>query len=112
MYDPKWNVELEPGFFEPKIPEDYMKLRERGLIGINLENWPVLKVAPGMPAEKAGVKDEDVVLKVNGNDISHIKSSGDALSLLLGKAGEKVVLAVKRGEQTLTFEIERVPISK
>ena len=112
MYDPKWNVELEPGFFEPKIPVDYMKLRERGLIGINLENWPVLKVTPGMPAEKAGVKDEDVVLKVNGNDISHIKSSGDALSLLLGKAGEKVVLAVKRGEQTLTFEIERVPISK
>ena len=112
MYDPKWNVELEPGFFEPKIPVDYMKLRERGLIGINLENWPVLKVTSGMPAEKAGVKDEDVVLKVNGNDISHIKSSGDALSLLLGKAGEKVVLAVKRGEQTLTFEIERVPISK
>jgi hypothetical protein len=109
MYDPRWDVELEPDFFEPKIPADYMESGQRGLIGINLENWPTLKVVPGMAAEKAGVKDGDVVLKVNGNSISNIKSSGEALNLLSGKAGEKVVLTVKRGEQMLTFEIERGP---
>jgi len=107
MCDPKWDVELEPDFFEPNIPADYMRPEERGLIGINLENWPTLKVGSGTAAEKAGVKDGDVVLKVNGNSISHIKSSGDALNLLSGKAGEKVVLTVKRGQQILTFEIER-----
>ena len=112
MCDPKWDVELEPDFFEPKIPVDYIKPEERGLIGINLENWPTAKVVSGMAAEKAGVKDGDVVLKVNGNSISHIKSSGDALNLLSGKSGEKVVLTVKRGEQILTFEIERAPLSK
>ena len=109
MYDPKWDVDLEPDFFEPKIPADYMNAEERGLIGINLENWPKLKVVSGMAAEKAGVKDGDVILKVDGNDISDIKSSDDALNLLSGKAGEKVVLTVKRGEQILTFEIEREP---
>jgi len=109
MYDPKWDVELEPDFFEPKIPVDYIRPEQRGLIGINLENWPTLKVISGMAAEKAGVKNGDVVLKVNGNSISHIKSSGDALNLLFGKVGEKVVLTVKRGEQILTFEIERMP---
>jgi hypothetical protein len=109
VYDPKWDVDLEPDFFEPKIPADYMNAEERGLIGINLENWPKLKVVSGMAAEKAGIKDGDVVLKVNGNDISDIKSSDDALNLLSGKAGEKVVITVKRGEQILTFEIEREP---
>lgn len=109
MYDPKWDVEFDPNFFEPKIQDDYIKPEERGLIGINLESWPTLKVVEGMPAENAGVKSGDVVLKVNGNSISHIESSGDALKLLSGKAGEKVVLTVKRGEQILTFEIERAP---
>jgi outer membrane lipoprotein-sorting protein len=110
MCDPKWDVELEPDFFEPKIPEGYIRPEQRGLIGINLENWPTLKVVSGMPAEKAGVKDGDVVLKVNGNSVSHVESSGDALNLFSGKAGEKVLLTVKRGEQILTFEIERAPL--
>jgi hypothetical protein len=109
VYDPKWDVDLEPDFFEPKIPAGYIESGQRGLIGIDLENWPTLKVISGMAAEKAGVKDGDVVLKVNGNSISNIKSSGEALNLLSGKAGEKVVLTVKRGEQILTFEIEREP---
>ena len=109
MYDPMWDVELGPDFFVPKIPADYIKPEERGLIGINLENWPTLKVVSSMAAEKAGVKDGDVVLKVNGNNITDIKSSGDALNLLSGKAGEKVVLTVKREEQILTIEIERAP---
>ncbi len=110
MCDPKWDVELESDFFEPKIPVDYIKPEERGLIGINLENWPTVKVGSGMAAEKAGIKNGDVVLKVNGNSVSHIESSGDALNLLFGKVGEKVVLTVKRGEQILTFEIERAPM--
>jgi len=110
MCDPKWDVELETDFFEPKIPVGYVRYEERGLIGINLENWPTLEVILGMAAEKAGVKNGDVVLKIDGNSIPHGMSSGDALNLLLGKAGEKVVLTVKRGEQILTFEIERAPM--
>jgi len=112
MCNPKWDVELEPDFFEPKIPVGYMRPEQRGLIGVILEDWPTLKVGSGTAAEKAGVKDGDVVLKVNGNSISHIKSSGDALNLLAGKVGEKVILTVKRGEQIFTFEIERVPLPK
>jgi len=109
MYDPQWDVELESDFFEPKIPAGYVEPEQRGLIGIDLENWPTLKVVPGMAAEEAGVKSGDVVLKVNGNRITRIESSSDALSLLSGQVGEKAVLTVKRGEQILTFEIERAP---
>ncbi len=112
MYDPQWDVELEPDFFEPKIPADYVEPQQRGFIGISLENWPTLKVNPGMAAEKAGIKDGDVVLKVNGQDIFNIKSSADAQNLLLGKVGEKAVLTVKRAEQIVTFEITREPLPK
>ncbi len=112
MYDPQWDVELESDFFEPKIPAGYVEPEQRGLIGIDLENWPALKVVPGMAAEKAGVKSGDVVLEINGNRISPVGSSSDALSLLSGKVGEKVVLTVKREEQILTFEIERAPVPK
>jgi C-terminal processing protease CtpA/Prc len=112
MYDPKWDVELESDFFEPKIPVGYVKPQQRGLIGIDLENWPTLKVSPGMAAEKAGIKDGDVVLKVNGNSIFHVKSSADAQNLLLGKVGEKVSITVKREAQIVTFEIVREPLPK
>ncbi|MGE5293218.1 MAG: PDZ domain-containing protein [Solirubrobacterales bacterium] len=112
MYDPQWDVELEPDFFEPKIPAGYVEPEQRGLIGINLENWPAIKVVPGMAAEKAGVQSGDVVLKINGSSISGITSSSDALTLLSGKVGEKVALTVRRGEQTLDFEIERTPAPK
>jgi hypothetical protein len=112
MYNPKWDVELGHDFFEPNIPADYIKPEQRGFIGIGLENWPTLKVYPGMAAEKAGIKDGDVVLKVDGNSIFHIKSSVEAQNFLLGQVGEKVVLTVKRGEQIITFEIEREPLPK
>lgn len=94
------------------IPASSIRPEERDLIGINIENWPTLKVVSGMPAEKAGIEDGDVVLKVDGNSISHIESPSDAQNLLFGKAGEKVVLAVKRGEQILAIEIERAPLPK
>ena len=54
----------------------------------------------------------DVVLKVNGDSIVHIKSTADALVILFGKIGEKVALTVTRGEQILTFEIAREPSAK
>lgn len=112
MYDPRWDVELESDFFEPKIPAGYVESGQRGFLGIDLENWPALKVVPGMAAEKAGVRSGDVVLQINGDSIPPAASSGDALNLLSGKVGEKVALTIKRGEQILTFEIERAPQPK
>jgi len=49
-------------------------------------------------------------LKINGNSIENIKSSDDALKILLGKAGEKVSFTVKRGEQIITIEVVREPL--
>jgi len=112
MFAPQWNIELEADFFEPKIPEGYILSEERGYIGLNLQNWPVVKVYPGTPAEKAGIKDGDIILKINDNIITNSVSSSDAMDMLFGKIGDKVVLTVQRGEQTLTFEVEKAALPK
>jgi len=91
-------------------PRKAMKVQ--GFIGIDLSSWPTIKVAPGMPAEKAGLQNGDVVIKVGGKDISQIKIPGDALKILVGPAGEMLSITVKRDEQVLDFNVERVPLPK
>jgi hypothetical protein len=112
QYGPKWDVELESDFFEPRIPADYMKPEERGFIGINVDNWPVVTVTPDGAAEKAGIKDGDVLLEFNGNSVSHLKSSEEVQIFLLGKIEQKDVLTIQRGEEVLTIEVERGPSPK
>jgi C-terminal processing protease CtpA/Prc len=53
-----------------------------------------------------------VVIRVNGKDVSHITTSGDALKVLRGPAGEMLSITVKRNEQVLDFNVERVPFQK
>jgi carboxyl-terminal processing protease len=55
----------------------------------------------GQPAEKAGVLAGDIVLKVDGKDITGMDTN-DAVLLIRGPKGSKVVLTIKReGEKDL-----------
>jgi hypothetical protein len=83
-------------------------IKVQGVIGIDLSQWPTIKVIPKMPAEKAGLQSGDVVIKVSGKDISQIKTPSDALKMLVGPAGEILSITVKRNEQAFDFDIERV----
>jgi hypothetical protein len=83
----------------------------KGIIGIELANWPTIKVFPKMPAEKAGLRTGDVVIRVNGKDVSHIKTAGDASQSLSGAVGEILRIRVKRNEQILDFDVEIGTIS-
>ena len=104
-------LENDPGFITVmQRPRKAMKVQ--GIIGIDISKWPTIKVAPGMPAEDAGVQSGDVVIRVNGKDVSHITTSGDALKILRGPAGEMLSITVKRDEQVLDFNVERVPLPK
>jgi hypothetical protein len=87
-------------------------IKVQGVIGIDISNWPTINVAPGMPAEGAGVQSGDIVIKVDGKDTSQIKTSGDALKVLRGPAGEMLSITVKRNEQIFDFDVERVPPPK
>jgi len=87
-------------------------LRVQGFIGIDISNWPTIKVIPDMPAEKAGLQSGDVVNRVNGKDVSHVTTPGDAFKVLRGPAGEMLSITVKRDEQAHDFGVERVPFPK
>lgn len=58
------------------------------------------------PAETAGIKAGDIITKVNGEEVTKDNVS-DMSNKIKGEEGTKVKLEVKRGEETLTFEVER-----
>lgn len=67
---------------------------------------------PNSPAEKAGIKPNDILTAVNGTNVTG-KSISDVSSLIEGKAGTSVALTIQRPStnQTLTFHIVRGVIS-
>jgi len=58
------------------------------------------------PAEKAGLKTDDVLLKVNNEDIKG-KSTSEIASIVKGKTGTKVTLTVMRDKEELEIVIKR-----
>ncbi|HBQ45903.1 MAG TPA: peptidase S41, partial [Ruminococcaceae bacterium] len=61
-------------------------------------NMEVIEVAPGSPAEKAGVKKGDTIIAVNGDDVARITYAA-ALNQLDGPAGTKVTFRLLRAAQ-------------
>ncbi len=63
----------------------------------------VAAVTPGSPAEKAGVKEGDVLLKVDGKDVANLQGFS---GLLRGLApGQTVKVVLSRGDQEQTVEV-------
>jgi regulator of sigma E protease len=61
----------------------------------------VVQVAPGTPAETAGIKFEDRIIKVEGKDVLSVDQFG---TLMKSWAGLKVNLTIERGPTTPLFE--------
>lgn len=83
-------------------------------IGIYIEEKEgyinVVSTIKGQPAEKAGIKKDDLIISVNDTDVKDMgleKSS----SMIKGPNGTKVKIGVKRGEKILTFDITRETIT-
>ncbi|NDK07914.1 PDZ domain-containing protein [Candidatus Gracilibacteria bacterium] len=72
--------------------------------------FKIISAISGTPAEKAGLKGGDRVLKVNGKEITKENSLNEVVSWIKGPAGTKVKLNVKRGEEIFDVEIKRAKI--
>lgn len=69
----------------------------------------VISPMKGSPAEAAGLRAKDLVIAINGEDMTGVP--GDlALKKILGPAGEPVTLTIRRGEETLDLTIIRAVI--
>ncbi|NLI93403.1 MAG: PDZ domain-containing protein [Peptococcaceae bacterium] len=83
-------------------------------IGIELEmvaeGVQVTKVMDGYGAAKAGIKPGDIITEAEGDSFAG-KTSEYCVSKLRGPEGTKVNVKVKRGAETLSFELERKVIT-
>jgi len=61
------------------------------------------QIMPGSPAEKAGLKSEDIVLKVNGREISSFAQLRNIVGLM--RVGEKVDLDILRNGKPRTVSV-------
>ncbi len=60
----------------------------------------ILEVAPGSPADRAGIRVEDIITRVDGTEIA---SGGDLRRVLRGHVpGDTVSLTLRRGDRTVT----------
>ena len=71
----------------------------------------VVSVMEDSPAEKAGLKPEDILIGVDGKDITNL-SLDYAMSLVKGAEGSEVVITVKRGDETLDLPMKRAKIEQ
>lgn len=69
----------------------------------------VLKVLNDTPAEKSGLRAQDIIVGVNGKSTED-KTLGEVVHNIRGKIGTTVKLAVVRGDESKEFNIERAEI--
>ncbi len=79
-------------------------------VTIGVKDSMVIVISPmrGTPAEKAGLKANDIITKVDGKPVN---SSDDAASLIRGPAGTEVTLTIYRDGETFDAAIVRQDIS-
>jgi len=69
----------------------------------------ITEVKPGGPAEKGGLKVDDLIIKLDGADMSNADTT-DLVKLVAGlRPGTVVAVEVKRGAETLTLKIKLGP---
>ncbi|MCC7196965.1 S-layer homology domain-containing protein [Candidatus Peregrinibacteria bacterium] len=78
-----------------------------GVVIDEFENQPIiLSVIKDSPAEKAGLKAGDILLKIDQKSLEGL-STDEISRLIKGDAGTKITLEIKRNLETFTFTIIR-----
>lgn len=98
-------------FFDPKQSKDFSESIGGSFDGIGVElgikDGILTVVAPldGSPAQKAGIRSGDKILKVGGKAIADL-TSDEAIGLIRGKKGTKVIITVLHQGENDTKDIE------
>jgi len=70
-------------------------------------NIVVMTVFGDTPAADAGIQEGDIIIKVDGKKPENVD---DAVGMITGEAGTKVKVTVKRGDETIDFDLTRQKI--
>lgn len=107
---------LDP-YSQYMTPKQYQEFREETSgdyfgIGVEIsqeqEGLRIVAPYPGSPAEKAGLLPGDLILRVEGDDISKI-GTAEAVGRIKGRKGTKVLLGIKREGWK---EIKDIPVER
>jgi carboxyl-terminal processing protease len=101
-------------YFTPKEARDFNDQLTNSFSGIGAQlgqdkdkNLQIIAPIAGLPAEKAGLKAGDLIVRINNTSTTGM-SLEDAVNRIKGKKGTKVTLQIVRDRsQTLTFTITR-----
>lgn len=103
-------------YFTPEEFDRYMEVASGVYEGIGVvvtedDNKATYVIAPqkGTPADLAGIRSGDRIIKVDGEDIS-IAGVDEVVRRVKGPAETKVDVTVSRGEQVLDFNLVRASI--
>ena len=100
-------------FMPPKENKEFRQSLDGKLQGIGAElmyrHDQIVVVAPlkGSPAEEAGLMPEDIIIKVDEEDITGYTLS-EAVEIIRGPKGTEVLLTIERGEEKESLEISIV----
>jgi carboxyl-terminal processing protease len=101
-------------YFPPKESQDFVSTLEGDFEGIGAyvdmeQPGTLVIISPivGSPAEKAGILPGDIVRAVDGKKITEDMQTSDAVALIKGPSGTKVVLTIERDGSTFDVEITR-----
>jgi carboxyl-terminal processing protease len=110
---------LDPhsSFLTPELYEE-MQADTHGEFGgvgieVTLEEGTLIVVSPieGTPAQKAGIRARDLIVRINGKSIQDLNLM-EAVRLMRGPTGEKLTLSIRRegADNLLEFELVRETI--
>lgn len=64
----------------------------------------VVGIFDNSPASKAGIKEDDIIVKINGKDVTS-STSEEIISMIGKKLGTKVTITMRRGEEEIDFPL-------
>lgn len=93
--------------FNEKIEGEYIGLGAEISQNLKTKVLTITKVFENSPAEKSGLKADDIILMLDGKNTEELTVDEVANIIKSGEVGTKVELKVKRGEEDLIIEFER-----
>ncbi|MGL4791276.1 MAG: S41 family peptidase [Anaerotignaceae bacterium] len=66
----------------------------------------IISTLKGTPAEAAGILPNDIIIKVNGDDVIG-RDSDEVIALIKGEEGTEVTVTMRRGDNEIDFRLKR-----